>query len=203
METTTRVTALDEFIKDARAIFSAETREEPRWNALRPALARLLADPAVVEASRKWPDCRFVDNRIDNLLFYEDPDFKFVINALVTSASGLKGSTTSIIHDHGAIFTLFGVLDGHQQVERYERLDDGSRPDHAELRKTSGSMCGPGDIDLVGPMEIHSDDTMGERSVALIIRSEKSEDIPGGRYLPEKNSCWQGPGPRQLVTSFY
>ena len=203
MGATATTTALDRFIRDARTVFSTHAEEEARWNALRPVLAALLSDPDVVEASHSWPDCRFVNNRIENLLFYEDPDYRFVINALVTSASGLKGATTTLIHDHGPVYTLFGVLDGHQQVQRYERLDDGTRPEHAELRKTFDSMCGPGDIDLVGPHEIHSDDTQGERSVAIIVRSECSENIAAGRYLPEKNTCWQAPGPLQVRRAFY
>ena len=202
MTSINQATALHEFVQGARSLFASEPDPEKRWEALRPIFARLLADPAVVAASKKWPDCRFVDNRVDNLLFYEDPDYKFVINALVTSAGGFKNVTTTI-HDHGDIYTLFGLLDGTQRIERYERVDDRSKPGHAEIRKTFDSKCGPGEMDFVRPFEIHSDDTMGERSVAIIIRSERSDEIPVGRYQPEKNSCWEAPGPRQIKVSFY
>ena len=37
----------------------------------------------------------------------------------------------------------------------------------------------------------------------LIARSEKSGGFLQGRYIPEKNSYWQGYGPIQVPTSFY
>jgi hypothetical protein len=43
----------------------------------------LLADPWVKEQSRNWPDCSQGGERAENLLFYEDPDYKFVINGLI------------------------------------------------------------------------------------------------------------------------
>ena len=199
--TTKTGTALDRFISKTRDLFASESDPERRWTALGPILAELLADPAVVEASKKWPECQFVDNRIENLLFYEDPDYKFVINGLVKEATGY--SSAARIHDHAHIYTLYGLLDGHQRIERYERLDDRSKPDHAEIRKTSDTACGPGEIDLVRPFEIHAEDTLGERSVAVIIRSEKSGGFLQGRYQPDKNGYWQGYGPRQKPLPFF
>jgi len=37
----------------------------------------------------------------------------------------------------------------------------------------------------------------------LIARSEKSGGFLQGRYVPEKNSYWQGYGPIQVPTPFY
>lgn len=198
---TKKETVLDRFVSKTRALFARETDPEKRWTALSPILAELLAEPAVIEASKKWPDCTVVDNRAENLLFYEDPDYGFVINGLVIDAVGY--TTTARIHDHAHIYTLYGLLDGHQRIERYRRLDDGSKQDHAEIAKTVDSACGPGEIDLVRPFEIHSEDTLGERAVAIIVRSEKSGGFLQGRYLPDSNGYWQGYGPRQTPTSFF
>ena len=74
--------ALERFIERTRTLFAAESDPEKRWTALSPALAELLADPEVLEASRSWPDCVPRDGRAENLLFYEDPDFGFAINGL-------------------------------------------------------------------------------------------------------------------------
>lgn len=202
MTTTTKTeTALDRFVNKTRALFAREPDPEKRWTALGPILAELLADPTVVEASKKWPDCHVVDNRAENLLFYEDPDYKFVINGLVVNERGY--TTVARIHDHAHIYTLYGLLDGHQRIERYKRLDDGSKSDYAEIEKTVDSACGPGEIDLVRPFEIHSEDTLGERAVAVIIRSEKSGGFLQGRYVPDTNGYWQGYGPRQTPISFF
>jgi hypothetical protein len=201
MTTTTKTTALDRFIAKTRELFGRESDPEKRWTELSPILSELLADPNTVAASKKWPDCHVVDNRAENLLFYEDPDYKFVINGLVVDRTGYE--TIARIHDHAHIYTLYGLLDGTQRIERYERLDDGTKPDYAEIRNTFNSVCGAGEVDLVRPYEIHAEDTTGERAVAIIIRSEKSGEFLQGRYLPEKNGYWQGYGPRQTPIPFY
>ena len=92
---------------------------------------------------------------------------------------------------------MYGVLDGHETIERYERVDDGSKPDYAEIRETTKFRAGPGDIDLVKPYEIHVERNYDERSVAVIIRSEKSGGFLQGRYDDETGHYWQGYGPRQ------
>jgi hypothetical protein len=194
-------TSLERFIAKAREAYASESDPATRWNSLAPALSELLADPKVVESAKSWPACTIVDNQVDNLLFYEDPDYKFVINGLVVPPSGFQ--VTSRVHDHGHIYTLYGLLDGHQKIERYERLDDGSKPDFAELRKTFDSDCGPGEVDLVGPFEIHAEDTLGERQVAIIVRSERTGSFPQGRYYPDERRYESMVGPRQTPFAFY
>jgi hypothetical protein len=201
MTTVKTETALDRFVNETRARFAREPDPEKRWTTLGPALAKLLEDPAVVAASKVWPECRVVDNRVDNLLFYEDPDYKFVINGLVLNDTGGGGATR--IHDHAHVYTLYGLLDGQQRIERYERLDDRSKADYAEIRKTSDSLCGAGEIDLVRPFEIHAEDTLGKRSVAVIVRSELSGGFMQGRYNVETHHYWEGFGPRQTRLPFY
>lgn len=201
MTTTRTETALNRFVRDTRALFARESETEKRWTQLTPIMANFLHDEQVIAASQKWPDCVFRDNRPENLLFYEDPDYKFVINGLVYNASGV--GTLTPIHDHAHTWTLYGLLDGHQRIERYERIDDGSKKDHAELRKAFDSECGPGEIDLVRPYEIHSEDTLGQRSVALIIRSELTGGFLQGRYIPERNGYEEFYGPRQTRMSLY
>jgi|TARA_Y100000996_G_scaffold143447_1_gene110133 predicted metal-dependent enzyme (double-stranded beta helix superfamily) len=193
--------ALDRFVTKARELFSRESDLDKRWNALAPALAELLADPTVIEASQSWPDCVPADGRAENLLFYEDPDYGFAVNGLTKGAA--RQGVPSRIHDHAHIYTLYGVLDGHERIERYERLDDGSKPDYAEIRLVSNNMVEPGEIDLVGPYEIHTENTVGERTVAVIIRSEKSGGFNQGRYIPETNQYYESLGPRQTPVEMF
>ncbi|MFN0070513.1 MAG: hypothetical protein ACKVVP_03350 [Chloroflexota bacterium] len=187
--------ALDRFVRQTRDLFGREPDLDKRWAALEPMLSELLADPEVIEASRSWPDCVPADGRAENLIFYEDPDFKFAINGLVGSAERAGGNPR--IHDHAHIYTLYGLMDGHQRIERFERLDDRSRPDYAEIREISSTICGPGEIDLVPPYEIHREIGIGERTVAVIIRSEKSGGFNQGRYVPGTNQYYESLGPRQ------
>ena len=191
----TTTNALDRFVSKTRELFAREPDPEVRWTSLDPILAELLADPDVVEASKHWPDCTLLDGRAENLLFYEDPDFKFAVNGLVVNAVGYAAGNR--IHDHAHIYTLYGVLDGRQRIERYERIDDRSKPDHAEIRATTKSLCEPGEIDLVRPYEIHTETSIGERAVAVIIRSEKSGTFNQGRYVPDTDTYYESLGPRQ------
>ncbi len=49
--------AKERFVRKTRELFAKETDLDKRWNALRPVLAELLADPDMIDASKKWPDC--------------------------------------------------------------------------------------------------------------------------------------------------
>jgi predicted metal-dependent enzyme (double-stranded beta helix superfamily) len=187
--------AKDRFVRKTRELFANETDLDKRWNALRPILAELLADPEMVAASMKWPDCVPANGRAENLLFYEDPDFGFAINGLVKGQA--RQGAPARIHDHAHIYTLYGVLDGHEKVVRYDRLDDRSKANFAQIKESSNVLCGPGEIDLVKPYEIHTEITVGERTVAVIIRSQKGGDFNQGRYNLQTNEYYESLGPRQ------
>lgn len=185
--------AVQKFVASARELFAIETDPAKRWQRISPLLKELLADSSIREQSRSWPDCSQGSERAENLLFYEDPDYKFVINGLIKAPK-----TRTQIHDHAHNWTLYGVLDGTETIERYERIDDRSRSDYAEIRKTVNVKVGPGKIDLVGPYEIHAEESGDERTVAIIVRAEKAGGFLQGRYDPATSKYWQGYGPKQI-----
>jgi len=184
--------AFGRFIASTRRLFAEEKSVEKRWERLAPLLRDLLADPKVRGQSKRWPECAHKE-RADNLLFYEDPDFGFVVNGLTKNPR-----TRTQIHDHAHNWTLYGVLDGTETIERYERLDDKSKPDYAEVRQTSKSRVQPGDVDLVPPYQIHAEESGDERTVAIIVRAEKAGGFLQGRYDPATKKYWQGYGPHQI-----
>jgi predicted metal-dependent enzyme (double-stranded beta helix superfamily) len=186
-------TAVQKFITSARRLHAEEKDPAKRWEKMTPLLQELLVDPAVKEQSRSWPDCSQGSERAENLLFYEDPDYKFVINGLIKAPK-----TRTQIHDHAHNWTLYGVLEGHENIERYERLDDGSKPDYAQIRQSVNVMVGPGKIDLVLPYQIHAEESGEERTAAIIVRAEKAGTFLQGRYDPKANKYWQGYGPKQI-----
>ena len=194
--------ALDRFVAQTRELFAQEQDMEKRWASLAPILAELLADPEVLKASASWPDCVPKDGRAENLIFYEDPDFGFAVNGL-TKGEARQGRRAERVHHHAHIYTLYGVLDGHESISRYERIDDGSKPDYAEIRLTSEQHVGPGEIDLVKPYEIHVENTVGERTVAIIIRSEKSGGFNQGRFVLATNEYYESLGPRQTPVQMF
>jgi predicted metal-dependent enzyme (double-stranded beta helix superfamily) len=184
--------AVQKFITSARKLCSEEKDPARRWEKMTPLLQELLADPSVREQSKSWPTCAQTD-RAENLLFYEDPDYKFVINGLIKAPH-----SRTQIHDHAHNWTLYGVLDGNETVERYERLDDGSKPDYAEIRRTVKVEVGPGKVDLVPPYQIHAEESGEARTVAIILRAEKAGGFLQGRYEPATGKYWQGYGPKQI-----
>lgn len=200
----TETSAAKRFIAAIRQLHADETDVDRRWEKMGSLLSELLADPSVKAQSEQWPDCDQGGltppegaQRAQNLLLYEDPDHGFVINGLVKA----PGTRTSI-HDHAHNWTLYGVLDGRETIERYERLDDGSKPDYAEVRKTENAEVGPGKIDLVRPWQIHAEQSGEDRTVAIIVRAEKPGTFLQGRYDPETCKYWQGYGPTQIPFEF-
>ena len=185
--------AVQKFIDATRALFAVESDAAKRWQKMSSLLEELLANPAIKEQSKSWPDCSQGSERAENLLFYEDPDYKFVINGLIKAPK-----TRTQIHDHAHNWTLYGVLDGTETIERYKRVDDRSKADYAEIRKTVNVKVGAGKIDLVPPYEIHAEESGDERTVAIIVRAEKAGGFLQGRYDPVTNKYWQGYGPKQL-----
>ncbi|MPZ75904.1 MAG: hypothetical protein GEU77_05225 [Deltaproteobacteria bacterium] len=185
--------AVQQFIMSARELFAGEQDPVRRWEKMAPLLEALIGDPSIKEQSRNWPVCRQGDDRAQNLLFYEDPEYKFVINGLIKSP---KSRTQ--IHDHAHNWTLYGVLDGHESIERYQRTDDGSKADYADIRQTEKVKVGPGKVDLVAPYQIHAEESGEERTVAIIVRAERAGGFLQGRYDPATKKYWQGYGPEQI-----
>ena len=114
-----RLPVFEKFIGDLRAVWSAETDDARRMDKARPLVEAFVKDPDLKGHSAQWPS---TEGR-KNLLLYVDPTYNFVVNAVVR----MPGRTGSV-HDHANAWVLYGVLDGTERLERYDRVDDGSRP---------------------------------------------------------------------------
>ena len=208
MTTVGTETALDRFVAATRDLFAKEPDAEKRWLALAPVLRGFLADPETQQAGARWPANEFTD-RAENLIFYEDPDYGFVVNALKREVKSKpmvnpEHPTWRGIHDHAHIYTLYGVLVGHEMIERYKPVEGEPRTsDYVKIEQVSDFRVQPGDVDLVGPFAIHHERSLGERTVALIIRSEKTGPFLQGRYDAETGDYWQGYGPRNRPVEMF
>ena len=143
-----RLPVFEKFIGDLRAVWSAETDDARRMDKARPLVEAFVKDPDLKAHSAQWPS---TEGR-KNLLLYVDPTYNFVVNAVVR----MPGRTGSV-HDHANAWVLYGVLDGTERLERYDRVLDGSRPGHAEVRLTSVTTGTQGKVDLVPPHAIHAE----------------------------------------------
>lgn len=187
--TTKRLPVFERFISDLRALWAAEPDLEARMRKAKVLLESLVTDPTILAHSKSWPLTVG-----QNLLLYEDEQYGFVVNSVVRPP-GYKGG----IHDHAHAYVLYGVVDGTEELERYERVDDGSRAGHAELKLTSVTTGTSGKVDLVPPFSIHAEQGGPVRSVAMIVRSERlvGKVLQNG-YDMKANKVVQRSGPQQV-----
>ena len=184
-----RLPAFQAFIDDLKEIWNKEPDLESRMRAGQVRMRELVMNDEMLEASKSWPSTEG-----QNLFFYEDPDHGFYINAVVR----VPGRTGSV-HDHADAWVVYGVMDGTESLERFERLDDGKNKDFAEIRMTSVTEGKRGSVDIVGPYEIHAEQGGPERSVAMILRSKRLVGrVLQNRYDRETGKVTQGSGPEQV-----
>jgi predicted metal-dependent enzyme (double-stranded beta helix superfamily) len=186
-----RLSVFDKFVADLRAIWAADADDGRRMAKAMPILEKLVKDPSLKAHSAAWPS---TEGR-KNLLFYVDPDYHFVINGVVR----VPGRTGSI-HDHADAWVLYGVLDGTESLERFDRVDDGSRPGYAEVKLSSVTTGSQGKVDLVPPRAIHAEQGGPTRSVAVIVRSQKLGEgtVLQHRYDRDTGSVVEQYGPTQI-----
>jgi len=186
-----RLPVLEKFIDGLRAIWAAESENQCRMERAKGLLEKFVMEPSLKAHSAAWPSTE----GHKNLLLYVDPDHHFVINAVVRMP-GRKGS----VHDHADAWVLYGMLDGTESLERYDRVDDGSREGYAEVKLLSVTTGTQGKVDLVPPHAIHAEHGGPTRSVAIIVRSQRlgQGTVLQGRYDPKTNTRTEGYGPTQV-----
>jgi predicted metal-dependent enzyme (double-stranded beta helix superfamily) len=187
--TAQRLPAFERFIGDMRAIWASDANDESRMKKARILLQKFVQDPTLIARTKDWPLTVG-----QNLLLHEDEQYNFVINAVVRPP-GYKGG----VHDHAHAFVLYAVIDGNEKLERYDRVDDGSKPGYAEVRLSHVTEGHNGVVDLVPPFSIHAEQGGDGRSVALIVRSERlvGKVLQNG-YDKNANTVVQRSGPKQV-----
>ena len=118
-------------------------------------LARALA------LSKAWIEARHYEGDAEQgfgaHLLHEEDDHTLAVMA----AAWLPGRSVTP-HNHGTWAVVVGV-DGLERNTFWTRVDDGSRPGHAELHRERDVVVGPGDVVTFQPDTIHSVANEGER----------------------------------------
>jgi predicted metal-dependent enzyme (double-stranded beta helix superfamily) len=185
------LSVFEDFIADLRAIWAAESDNQRRMEKAKPLLERLVMDESLKAHSARWPSTE----GYKNLLLHVDPQHHFAINAVVRTPGRSGG-----VHDHADAWVLYGVLDGTESLERYDRIDDGAREGFAEVRLASVTTGTQGKVDLVPPHAIHAEQGGPTRSVAIIVRSQRLGEgtILQRAYDPKANTVIERFGPTQV-----
>jgi predicted metal-dependent enzyme (double-stranded beta helix superfamily) len=186
-----RLPVFEEFIADLRAIWDSESDNQGRMEKAKPLLEQLVKDPGLKAHSARWPSTE----GYKNLLLYVDPQHHFAINAVVRTPGRVGG-----VHDHADAWVLYGVLDGAESLERYDRIDDGSCAGYAEVRLASVTTGTQGKVDLVAPHAIHAEQGGPTRSVAIIVRSQRLGEgtVLQRAYDPKAKTVIERFGPTQV-----
>lgn len=182
------------FLDQVRTLYAEDLDEAALWSRIEDAMRPLLADPDLKARAGDWPQTVESAPAVGNLLFYEDPDYGFVFNATVR-----KPHVVTSVHDHGDVWTLYGLIEGHETMYRYRRTDDGpadSGP--ATLESLGRRTIGPGDIDAVPPGAIHQEHAGPTQSVAFIVRAKRPGTFPQHQYDPETGAVEVTNGPVQI-----
>lgn len=185
--------AMQDFIAKMRGLYESTGDDAERFEKARPYLQELLEDPELKARAETWPSRNDPEKGYyENLLFYEDPDYGFVLNALIKE----PGEGTPI-HDHGKMWTVYGVLKGGETVHRYKRVS-GADEDDLELEMVGDHKVSPGYIDFVPPGEIHAEYNGPARTVGIILRSGNVGTNPQTWYDLETGERERRFGPKQV-----
>ena len=181
----------EKFVAQLRAVWETDSDNQRRMESAKPLLEQLVKDPGLKAHSARWPSTE----GHKNLLLYVDPQHHFAINAVVRMPGRVGG-----VHDHADAWVLYGVLDGAENLERYDRIDDGSRAGYAEVRLASVTTGTQGKVDLVPPHAIHAEQGGPTRSVAIIVRSQRLGEgtVLQRTYDPKAKTVIERFGPTQV-----
>jgi predicted metal-dependent enzyme (double-stranded beta helix superfamily)/predicted enzyme related to lactoylglutathione lyase len=121
---------------------------------LTPSFGALLADPTWLHADFRQP----VAGKFVQYAIYRADNGSLSVMAMV-----VPPGVATPVHDHRA-WGLVGVYQGRQREKVYRRLDDGSRPDYADLQQVAENILAPGDITTLVPPEgdIHMIETISD-----------------------------------------
>jgi predicted metal-dependent enzyme (double-stranded beta helix superfamily) len=180
--------AMSLFVDSLRELWSESLPPEEHWSKVAELMKPLLADEDLKHRSEAWPVTSGT-----NLLFHEDADHGFVVNAVVRDPH-----RSGAVHDHAHTWTAYGELVGCESIARYERVDDGSREGYAELRPIGVIDAQAGVVDVVRPWLVHSETSLDQRAVAIIVRSQKLGTFQQNHFDPAARTVSQGPGPKPL-----
>jgi predicted metal-dependent enzyme (double-stranded beta helix superfamily) len=186
------VKSIDGFVRAMQELFALQLDDAERWRRVGTLLPLLLDDPELRASAKDWPTTQSA-NAATNLLFYEDPERKFVINALVKDPHA-----ATPIHDHAHTWTAYGVIEGSERVLRYAIAEGDRNGERAVLEPAGEYIVAPGYVDVVPPHEPHAEIAGDGRTVAVIVRSERVGGFPQNMYDLATGRIERRPGPASV-----
>lgn len=134
---------LDHFVDDCRSTLKQDPGPAGREK-IRTLLERLLKEPDFVaeHCSDETPAGLHV--------LHDDPELGFQILAHIN-----EKARVSQPHDHGHSWAIYGQAARYTDMTEFERVDNGSNPDKAELKVTKSYRLNPGEAGIYQDGAIH------------------------------------------------
>ena len=150
----TAVYTIDQFVVDAKEVRRRGLDDLATVEALMPLLDRVVSQP----------DC------LTSLGHGASPDRGIVVYAdeeLTIRVVVWQPRETTPIHNHNG-WALIGVVEGNERNTNYRRLDDGTRPWHAEIEEAGTVEILPGCSSyILPPHDIHAVNIPDVKTVAV------------------------------------
>lgn len=139
---------LEDFVRDVGGVLDRRPAMPVIIRELSALTKRLVADDRWLAERYRTAD----PDTYTRHLLHRDPNNRFIVLSLVW----LPGQATPV-HDHSC-WGVMGLLENSLEEICYDRLDDGSRPEFADLQQSRGTEVGRGSVAYLLPPyeEIHS-----------------------------------------------
>jgi len=139
--------SLDQYIRDLRAITAKETDPARITELVAPLAKKFAQAPGWMRPEYRECDA---EQGFGVHLLYEEPNHDLAVFLLSWLPN--RGTTP---HNHKTWAVVVG-MEGQEREVNYERLDDGSTPGYADLKRGGQQVMGAGDIACCYPEHIHS-----------------------------------------------
>src|SRR5262245_3458673 len=147
---------LKAFITEVEQVVATSEDRRDTITRLTPSFATLLGDQTWLHADFRQP----VMGKFVQYAIYRAEDASLSVMAMV-----VPPGVATPVHDHRA-WGLVGVYQGRQREKVYRRVDNGVRPDFADLQQVAENILTPGDITTLLPPEgdIHMIETISDEA---------------------------------------
>jgi predicted metal-dependent enzyme (double-stranded beta helix superfamily) len=179
---------IEQFIDDVKAVIDRKGVTDAGLSEIADKMQALSRQDDLFDQGQ-WREPTPGGNTIGSYRLHSEPD-----DTLILSISKFSHEHPTPVHTHNT----WGVICGYRGRDRYEgfeRVDDGSVADHAELKVVVDKVLEHGDAVywLEYPRDIHRQQAFDEPSWELLLMGRSTRGIGRLHFEPEQNKVWDIP----------
>jgi predicted metal-dependent enzyme (double-stranded beta helix superfamily) len=168
----TQQSAIDQFIESVRGILAEAGVTVASLALVGDKMRALAGTPGLVE-ERRGEESMHHSEATSTILHTDGRD------GLTLMLAKFPESAPTPVHDHNS-WGVACVVSGRDRYQHYERLDDGTKPEHAQLRLLYERELSPGDVVVwqSPPQDIHAQQGMGGDAWELVLFGVNAMSMP-------------------------